>query len=217
LDIRKSFVQDLPIDIYGINMGGKFNQRFRVGLGFYFFIKTFDNEELGLNPKTGTPFTDSKGHLRSISSLNSRHVTYIPAAQKLHVYFGTINFAYSFYNSKLLELSLPFEIGYGFFREELTDPSGKNFASLPKIPTSTQGFFMPAQFGLKASFKVHKWSYLFTSVGYRTTIFQVYTQESRYTNFNDQFNGFYYQFGITIQTRTIIEDVFKKGTKFRFW
>ena len=202
LDFRSSFIRSFPIDIYGGNLGIIFLHRFRIGTGYYLFTKRFSDQLLGLRPSTGKPYTDSKGRPIPVSKLSSKQ-PYVAASQNLEVQFGCINFTYLFHTSRLLELYIPVELGYGAFNEKLVDPSGYDFNSLPRAPTASSGSFWPGQIGLLALTKVHRWVYLLTAIGYRKTFWQKFTAESEFTNFESEFDSYYYRLGIQVQFGSI--------------
>ncbi len=209
LDFRNSFIRDFPIDIYGGNIGIIIHRKFRIGAGYYVFSQRFSNRLLGLRPATGIPYTDRNGRPIPVTKLTSRQ-PYIPSSQNLTVNYGCINFTYMFYTSRLIDLYVPIEIGYGTFSEKLVDPSGYDFITLPRAPIPSAGYFWPGQIGVMAITKIHRWAYFLSALGYRKTLNQKFTSESAFTNFESQFESYYYRLGLQIQIGSIWRDLHKK-------
>ncbi len=209
LDFRNSFVRDFPIDIYGGNFGFVLHRKFRIGAGYYFFSQHFSNQLLGLRPSNGIPYTDKKGVPIPVGKLTNKQ-PYIPASQNLAVNYGCLNFTYMFFNSRLVNLYIPLEIGYGTFSEKLVDPSGYDFKTLPKSPKASTGRFWPGQVGLMAVTKVHRLVYVLTAIGYRKTLHQKFETESDFTDFESQFESYYYRLGLQIQISSILKKRFRK-------
>ena len=209
LDFRNSFIRDFPIDIYGGNIGIIIHRKFRIGAGYYVFSHRFSDRLFGLRPVTGNPYTYRNGHPIPVSKLTTKQ-PYIPASQDLAVNYGCINFTYMFFSSRLIDLYVPIEIGYGTFSEKLVDPSGYDFITLPKAPTPSAGFFWPGQIGIMSITKIQRWVYFLSAIGFRKTLHQEFTMESVYTNFESQFDSYYYRLGLQIQIGSILRDSHKK-------
>jgi hypothetical protein len=204
LDFRNSFISNYPINIYGLNTGFKFWNRFRIGAGFYLVIKDFDTHLLPIDLKNGKILVTTNG--KTISTKDPQGA----AEQHLEMYYGALNFAYTIYDSRLLELSIPLEIGYGHFREELVWKNTNNYSNLPKLPSYTAGNFVPASLGLAILIKAHRWVYFQGAIGYRETLFENYFKKNKQTSVYSQFNGLYWRVGVQINIGTIIKDYKKK-------
>lgn len=224
IDTRNSFVQDFPINVYGVNAGIILRERFRLGVGYYWFNENFNDKLLGIYSDkfpqlAGKIIITPKGVPVPVSLLRDRGYTegsdYYTAAQNIDLWFTSVGFMYTFYASRLVEFAIPIEIGYGKFTEKLYDISGNNFGSVSVKPEPTAGNFIPGQIGFDLLLKVHRWFYLEGSYGYRKTLGQNYTSKSRATSFDSQFDGEYYNYGVKIQLGTIIKEwkaKKKKGT-----
>lgn len=206
LDFRNSFVRDFPIDIYGGNIGLIFHDRYRIGGGYYFFSHRFSNQLLGLRTTTGLPYTDKNGVPIPITKLTARQ-PYFAASQSLSVNYACINFTYRFFTSRIIDLYIPLEVGYGTFTEKLSDPSGNDFDKLPKAPTATKGTFVPGQVGFMSIIKVHQWIHVLSAIGYRKTLDQTFETQNDFTNFESQFESYYYRLGLQLQIGTIWKNV----------
>lgn len=223
LDTRNSFVKDFPINVYGVNVGIILRERFRLGAGYYWINQNFNNKLLGIYASDtisgrviknarGRVITTSAGVPIPVNKLERLGLTngtdFYAAGQQINLWFGSINFMYTFYVSRLLEFAIPIEIGYGEFTEKLNDTSGKDFGSLGTSlkPQPTKGNFVPGQIGFDVLIKPHRWVYFEGSIGYRQTLIQNYSTQYRATSFDSQFNGEYYNVGVKIQLGTIVKE-----------
>ncbi len=218
IDTRNSFLRDFPVNVYGVNLGLVFRQRIRVGAGYYWINQNFNDKLLGIYAIAPTPqligkvIATSKGIPIPVSKLEAsgkiRDKDFLEAAQQLNIWFASVGVMYTFYASRVLELSIPIEIGYGNFSEKLFDTSGNNFSILTSTlkPQPSQGHFIPGQIGFDVLVKVHRWAYFESAVGYRQTLSQTFTSKSRATSFDSQFDGTYYNLGVKVQIGTIMKE-----------
>jgi hypothetical protein len=214
LDTRNSFIKDYPINVYGVNVGVIFRQRFRAGAGFYWINQNFTDKLLGISTDQGKVLVSSSTGLPiTVDNLEKlglkQGVNFVPAAQQLDLYFSSFGLAYTFYSSRLIDLVIPVEVGYGRFKEQLADPTGNNFSDLNVAlkPKPSQGMFVPGQAGFEVITKVHRWAWLETVIGYRYTLYQNYDTKSRATSLDSQFNGMYYIIGVKVQLGTIVKEI----------
>jgi len=223
IDTRNSFVKDFPINVYGVNIGLIRRERFRYGVGYYWINQDFNDKLLGIYTNgtlAGRVIIAPKGIPVPVSALQKLVAAgklnvsdFVAAAQRIDLWFISAGFMYTFYASRLVELAIPVEIGYGQFSEKLYDISGNNFSTLSASlkPGTTQGNFIPGQIGFDVLVKPHRWIFFEGSMGYRQTLIQNYTTKYRATSFDSQFNGEYYNLGVKIQIGTIYKEI--KGNK----
>lgn len=209
LDTRNSFINQNPTDVYGVNIGVIFHQRIRLGGGFYWVSEYTDNV-YGLSPTSGKflSINDTPLTLNQLLGLHYKPgVDFVIAEQHLDLNFGSLGIAYTFYSSKLFDLVIPVEFGYGTFREKLYDPTGKNFSDVgAATPTANTGYFFPSQIGFETITKVYRYAWLETVVGYRGTWYMVYTSGTRHSTLGE-FNGLYYIIGVKLQIGTILKQI----------
>ncbi len=217
IDTRNSFIKDYPTNVYGVNIGVIFHQRIRVGGGFY-WVNEYTDNVFGLSPSSGKFLSVNDTPLTLNQLLNLHYkpgVDFVTAEQHLDLNFGSVGIAYTFYSSKLIDLMIPVEFGYGTFREKLYDPTGKNFSDVhATAPVANTGYFFPSQIGFETITKVYRYAWLETVIGYRGTWYQVYTSGTRHSTLGE-FNGMYYIIGVKLQLGTILKDIkeYKKNKK----
>jgi hypothetical protein len=141
-DNRNSFVRNSPVKIYGLNIGLKYKNRYRFGLGAY------------------TLQRDYKDHTY-VSVLNPKD-TLQPL---LDLHFITPNFAYTFLNHRWVELSIPLEIGLG--NSHYTIHNTKE-----ELVKDRRGMFVPATAGLGILVKPTRWIGFSGAAGYRMSLME---------------------------------------------
>jgi hypothetical protein len=139
-DNRNSFVRDSPVKINGLNVGIKYKERYRFGVGAYAMRRDYtDHTYVSThNPKdTVQPF--------------------------LALSFVTPNFAYTFLNHPWLELSIPVEVGLGKSHYSLRN-------TREQLIKDHRGMFMPATLGFGLLLKPTRWVGFSSSAGYRISL-----------------------------------------------
>jgi hypothetical protein len=103
------------------------------------------------------------------------------------------DFAYQYvlFNFKYLQLNVPFEVGYGSYKATVIDSLNRNVRNL-------DGNFIPFGWGLQFIFKPIRWLGLSASGGYR---------EVKQDAIKLSINGWYYSFGIWLDTRLIYREL----------
>ncbi len=92
LDNRNSFIGSSAVKIHGLNIGVKLHRnQYRIGLGFYELRRNYEQ----------------------LYFYSRRYQARDTLSPTLSLFFITPNFAYTFYNSRWVELSVPVEIGLG--------------------------------------------------------------------------------------------------------
>jgi hypothetical protein len=120
----------------------------------------------------------------------------------LRMRYVTAMVEYEFFQSKWLDLSIPFEVGVGTSSLALTE-----FFSKTKLPITTrknklvpsETTFTPALLGLKAYFNLSPDVMLVGSFGYRLILKEVGVSQN--------FDGIYYQLGLQLIPQRIIADM----------
>ena len=115
--------------------------------------------------------------------------TYSPA---LNLFYFTPNFSYTFLRSRFLELSVPVDVGLG--RSHYTVTNEKN-----QVITDTKGLFVPAEIGLGVLVRPTRWVGLSGGIGYRVSLTDM--------AFEDDFNGWYYSYRLSLFVGPIWQDV----------
>jgi hypothetical protein len=173
LDNRNSFVQASAVRIIGLNIGltprGK---RYRLGLGGYTLRRSY-------------------AQLYTYSGKGRRQKLKDTLTPELSLTYFTPNFAYTFFHSRWLELSIPVDIGLGRSHYTITDEKGK-------VTTDTKGLFFPAEIGVGALLKPTRWVGLSGAVGYRVSLKEI--------DYQEDFNGWYYSYRLNLFVGAIWHD-----------
>ncbi|MDX2189920.1 MAG: hypothetical protein SFY32_08660 [Bacteroidota bacterium] len=195
LDFRNSFLgkNNSPISIYGLNIGVKLKNRYRIGIGGYFTNQRTPKEVPLLSTGRVTP--QSNGNLTETPR--------IFAFRELRIEYVTLNFAYSIIQNRYFELQIPLELGVGsyffqYYNARVNDqlaPSEKvriqgalDNNLLEKL--DRRGIFFPVLGGATLTIKLHRWLYPNVSLGYRKILNE--------TDLRFDFDGIYYHFGAEI-------------------
>lgn len=203
LDQRKAMISNNSLlgnsilsAINGVTVAVNYKSRLKFGLGVYISTTESENAFMITNPSyvatihqntplaTMTNSENGKGYLVN-SSLRMRYVTAMVE--------------YEFFQSKWLDLSIPFEVGVGTSSLALTE-----FFSKTKLPITTrknklvpsETTFTPALLGLKAYFNLSPDVMFVGSFGYRLILKEVGVSQN--------FDGIYYQLGLQLIPQRII-------------
>ena len=142
LDGKNSIVRDVPIKLFGLQVGYLYNKRTNIFVGFY---RSYNKEAIIYNPTIQSPKTDTNT---------------IFQAYKL-TYFN-LGCEYYFHNSNRWRFSLPFSIGIG---------GGKITQRKEKISLSKKSsFVMPLELGFFANYKLTWWMWLGAGMGTRVSL-----------------------------------------------
>jgi hypothetical protein len=173
IDNRDSFVQASAVRIIGVNVGvmprGK---RYRLGLGAYTLRRSYAD----LYTYSG------KGKNRKLKD------TLTPS---LSLTYFTPNFAYTFFHHRLIELSVPVDVGLGRSRYTVTDQNGS-------VTTDSRGLFIPAEVGLGVLLKPTRWVGISGAAGYRVSLKAI--------DYKEDFNGWYYSYRLNLFVGAIWHD-----------
>lgn len=174
LDNRNSFVQASAVRIIGLNLGltprGK---PYRLGLAGYTLRRSYSQR-----------YTYSgKGKRQKLKD------TLTP---ELSLTYFTPNVAYTFFNCRWLELSIPVDIGLGRSHYTITDENGK-------VTTDTKGLFFPAEVGVGVLLKPTRWVGLSGAAGYRVSLKEI--------DYQEDFNGWYYSYRLNLFVGAIWHDL----------
>ena len=174
LDNRNSFVQASAVRIIGVNIGltprGK---RYRLGLAGYTLRRSY-------------------AQLYTYSGKGKKQKLKDTLTPELSLTYFTPNFAYIFYRTRWLELSVPIDVGLGRSHYTVTDQDGKT-------TTDTKGLFFPAEVGLGVLLKPTRWVGLSGAVGYRMSLKEI--------DYEEDFNGWYYSYRLNLFVGAIWHDV----------
>lgn len=174
LDNRNSFVQASAVRIIGLNIGLTLRgKRYRLGLGGYTLRRSY-------------------AQLYTYSGKGRRQKLKDTLTPELSLTYFTPNFAYTFFHSRWLELSVPVDIGLGRSHYTITDEKGK-------VTTDTKGLFFPAEIGVGALLKPTRWVGLSGAVGYRVSLKEI--------DYQEDFNGWYYSYRLNLFVGTIWHDL----------
>jgi hypothetical protein len=168
LDNRESFVKNTPVKIHGINVGIKYRKRYRIGLGFYTIRKNYQEH--------------------TYVSVQDHSDTLFPL---LNLYFLTPNFAYTFYNSRWVELSAPLEVGLGNSHLSIQNTSDV-------VVKDKSSLFMPVSAGLSVLVKPTRWIGFSILAGYRKSLMEAGAK--------GDFDGWYYSYRVNIFLGNILAD-----------
>lgn len=173
LDNRNSFVQESAVRIIGLNVGlvprGK---PYRLGLGAYTLRRSYAD----LYTYTG------KGKRQKLKD------TLTP---ELSLTYFTPNFAYTFFNRRFVELSVPVDVGLGRSHYTITDENGN-------LTTDDRGLFVPAEIGLGVLLKPTRWVGISGAAGYRMSLKEI--------DYKEDFNGWYYSYRLNLFVGNIWHD-----------
>ncbi len=183
--------------LLGFNLGLKIHARNRIGFGFYTLSSTAKKYVGMFANGDYVPMTDGRFD----------QTPTIQPIRELFFYYG--NFAYSHYfvQNKFFEIQTPLEIGFGQYHVKFADEGSSQFplinqqASITEQNTAAafiqnpkflerKSTFMPISIGTTVSLKLHEFVWPFFNFGYR---FVVNAPE-----FSNDFNGFFYNFGLSI-------------------
>ena len=174
LDNRNSFVQASAVRIIGLNIGltprGK---HYRLGLGGYTLRRSYSQ-------------------LYTYSGKGKRQKLKDTLTPELSLTYFTPNFAYTFFHSRWLELSIPVDVGLGRSHYTITDENGK-------VTTDTKGLFFPAEIGVGVLLKPTRWVGLSGAVGYRVSIKEI--------DYQEDFNGWYYSYRLNLFVGAVWHDL----------
>jgi len=173
IDNRNSFVQASAVRIIGLNVGvmprGK---PYRLGVGGYTLRRSYSQ----LYTYSG------KGKATKLKD------TFTP---ELSLTYFTPNFAYTFYNRRFIELSIPVDIGLGHSHYTITNENGT-------VTTDSRGLFFPAEVGLGLLLKPTRWAGISGAVGYRLSLKEI--------DYKEDFDGWYYSYRLNLFAGNIWHD-----------
>lgn len=175
IDQRFSFIHDSPVNIWGARLGLLFNERFKAGFGAYFLSNSLRYKNLDQN---GNPFYFAKRD----------------------VYFGTVFVEPFLLRKEYWELSLPFEIGYGYSYFKIYN--GNNIF----LGEDVKSFF-PAGIGLSLSLKMpaffgfrpFRWIGLNGLLGYRHSLLA--------SAFKTDYDGLFWSVSATVFFDRVFDDI----------
>ena len=173
LDNRNSFIGSSAVKIYGLNVGVRFHRnKYRLGLGIYALRRNYEQ----------------------LYFYSRRYQAQDTLSPTLSLFFMTPNFAYTFYNSRWLELSVPVEVGFG--TSHFTVRNAKE-----QVVRERKGLFVPAEIGLGILLKPTRWVGIGGLIGYRKSLAEV--------DFKGDFDGLFYSYRLNIFLGNILQDVRK--------
>lgn len=174
LDNRNSFVQASAVRIIGLNLGlmprGK---HYRLGLAGYTLRRSYSQ-------------------LYTYSGKGKKQKLKDTLTPELSLTYFTPNFAYTFFHSRWLELSVPVDIGMGRSHYTITDEKGI-------VKTDNKGLFFPAEIGVGVLLKPSRWVGLSGAVGYRVSLKEI--------DYQEDFNGWYYSYRLNLFVGAIWHDL----------
>ncbi|TAG53486.1 MAG: hypothetical protein EAZ27_10700 [Cytophagales bacterium] len=183
--------------LIGFNFGLKIHARNRIGFGFYTLTHNAV-KPVGLE-QNGEPIEQSNGVFKINPTLQPN--------RQVFFYYGNLAYSHYFIQNKYFEFQTPLEIGFGSYEVKylasnaverpLINPDAstenQNYAeTLIKNPAflNRSSTFIPISLGMTFSLKLHTFIWPFANGGYR---FVVNAPE-----FSDDFNGFFYNFGVSL-------------------
>ena len=173
LDNRNSFVQESAVRIIGLNVGlvprGK---KYRLGLGAYTLRRSYSQ-------------------LYIYSGKGKRMKLKDTLTPELDLTYFTPNVAYTFYNRRFIELSVPVDVGLGRSHYTVTDENGK-------VTTNDEGLFFPAEIGFGVLLKPTRWVGISGAVGYRVSLKEI--------DYKEDFDGWYYGYRLNLFVGNIWHD-----------
>lgn len=179
--------------LIGINIGFRVHARNRFGIGFSTLMYTAI-KEVGLTSLGEVIDHDSKGILDEVAAVN--------AERNLFFYYANFIYSHAWIQNQVIEFQTPLEIGFGKYSVEF-----KKNALNPHSPVVEQqiasqnikseidfllrnGTFVPICVSATLSLKLHTIVWPYANIGYR---FVVGAPE-----FSNDFNGLFYNFGVSI-------------------
>jgi hypothetical protein len=141
-DNRNSFVRSSPVKIRGLNIGLKYKNRYRFGVGAYTLRRDYKEH-------TYVSVQNPKDTLRPL----------------LDLHFLTPNFSYTFLNCRWIELSIPMEIGLGSSHYTIRNTKAE-------LVKDRRGVFVPATAGLGIMVKPTRWIGFSGAAGYRMSLME---------------------------------------------
>lgn len=144
LDGKKSFINSVPQNFFGLQVGYTFNKRTNVFVGLY--STYYDRAYIKDNP------TSKDGRIDSNTIFGLNGLTYLNCGME-----------YYFYHKNKWRLALPASIGIGSALE-------KNYTK-NKIITDRHNFTMPVEIVFYATYKLKWWVWLGAGVGTRVNVF----------------------------------------------
>lgn len=174
LDNRNPLEADAAVRVIGLNVGVMpRGGRYRLGLAAYTLRRNY----------TQYYTYSGKGKNQKIKD------TFTPA---LSLLYFTPNFAYTFFRSRFVELSIPIDIGLGRSYYTVTDENGM-------VTTDSRGVFMPAEIGLGVLLKPTRWVGVSGGIGYRRSLMSI--------DYREDFDGWYYAYRLNLFVGPIWHDV----------
>lgn len=113
---------------------------------------------------------------------------------KTDLYFFSLMYWKNFIENRRWRVSVPFEVGIG-----ATKNQGANLFTDLRI-WKRKDFFMPVQTGLYVKWKATRWVGLSVQGGYRYALIS--------KNIQGNYNGFYYSFGLALQSE-LFKDIYR--------
>ncbi len=199
----KSFISanTVPIEITQVNVG-LIKSRLRFGLGFYWAD--------AVSPKAHfIPFDPSiqkeSPNAYVIGQKNGTR-TYL-VSDKINMYYAAPSFEYTFLKSKWIDMGAVTELGIGYSTKTRMDYFTET--TIPILGNKNQilnnsTWFLPVSMGLALDINLSSDIKLSGLLGYRNILKEVGASED--------FNGMYYQFGINIIPKEIVQEI-KKDLK----
>lgn len=178
--------------LIGINIGIKIHARNRFGIGFSTLMYTAIRE-VGLSATGEVIDHNSKGILDQVAA--------VYAERKLFFYYFNFIYARSWVQNQVLEFQTPIEIGYGIYDVSFEKLAiNKQTTALEQtlaaqnIKSDAQfavreGTFVPVSISATLSLKLHKFVWPYANVGYRFVVGA--------PSFSNDFNGIFYNFGLS--------------------
>jgi hypothetical protein len=203
LDQRKAMISNNSLlgnsilsSINGVTVAVNYKTRLKFGLGVYLSTTESDNAFMITNPSYVA--TIHKNSPMAVKTNSGNGEGYL-VNSSLSMRYLTAMVEYEFFQSKWLDLSIPFEVGVGTSSLALTE-----FFSKTKLPITTrknklvpsETTFTPALLGLKAYFNLSPDVMFVGSFGYRLILKEVGVSQN--------FDGIYYQLGLQLIPQRII-------------
>ncbi len=203
LDQRKAMISNNSLlgnsilsAINGVTVAVNYKSRLKFGLGVYISTTESENAFMITNPSYVATIHQNTPLATMINSENGKGYL---VNSSLRMRYVTAMVEYEFFQSKWLDLSIPFEVGVGTSSLALTE-----FFSKTKLPITTrknklvpsETTFTPALLGLKAYFNLSPDVMFVGSFGYRLILKEVGVSQN--------FDGIYYQLGLQLIPQRII-------------
>jgi len=144
LDGKRSFINSVPQNFFGLQAGYTFNKRTNIFVGLYstYYDRPYILENL----------TSKSGRLDSNTVFGLNGLTYFNCGME-----------YYFYHQKKWRLALPISVGIGSALEKKYTQSN--------IIIDRQNFTMPVEIAFYATYKLKWWVWLGAGVGTRVNVF----------------------------------------------